>query len=162
MSEKTSVASVSAKDALQQIESRLRNDGYDEKEVEEVCFAARAEVEDRLANSKGDMDFSDIIDNFGSPEFAPEFPAQTHGSNYLGLIALVFSLVILVLFATMPFVLDDESGGGAMLSLAIVVSPIGAILGWKTRHQLFGKIALGVSTLPIVGLCLSVMLYVLE
>lgn len=155
-------ASISAKSALREIESRLRDDGYDQREVKEVCFAARTKIEERLATSSQEIDFTDIIDDFTNPEFAPEHSDQEQRPNALSLIALSYSLIIVVLFATVPFLVGDEGGGGAMLTLAIIAAPIGGVLGWKSRHQLFGKIALGLSTLPIIGLCLSVALHLLE
>ena len=155
-------ASKSAKRALREIEARLRDDGYDGREVEEVCFAARAKIEERLAESNHETDFSDIIDVFTSPEFAPEHSEQTQKTKTLGLVALLYCLIIVVLFATVPFLAGDEGGGAAMITLSIIAAPVGALLGWKSRHQLFGKIALALSALPIIGLCLSVTLHFLE
>jgi hypothetical protein len=155
-------ASKSAKSVLREIESRLRDDGYDAQEVEEVCFAARAKIEERLATSNRETDFSDIIDDFTSPEFAPEHSDQARRPNALGLIALSYCLIIIVLFATVPFLVGEDAGGAAMLSLAIIAAPVGGVLGWKSRHQRLGMIALGLSTLPIIGLCLSVALHLLE
>jgi len=162
MNKTMSDVSKSAKSALQEIESRLRNDGYDAQEVEEVCFAARVRIEERLATSNQEIDFSDVIDDFTSPEFAPETSDQAERANTLGLMALSYCLIIIVLFATVPFLVGDEGGGAAMLTLAIIAAPVGGLLGWKSRHQLFGKIALGLSTLPLIGLCLSVALHLLE
>ena len=155
-------ASKSAKNALREIESRLRDDGYDAQEIEEVCFAARAMIEDRVASSGQEIDFSDIIDDFTNPEFAPEHSDQAQRPNALGLIALSYCLIIIVLFATVPFLVGNEGGGGAMLTLAIIAAPVGGVLGWKSRHQILGKIALGLSTLPIIGLCLSIARHLFE
>lgn len=155
-------ASKSAKSALREIESRLRDDGYNAQQIEEVCFAARAMIQDRLATSSQEIDFSDIIDDFTSPEFAPEHSEQAQRPNPLGLIALSYCLIIIVLFATVPFLVGEEGGGAAMLSISIIAAPVGGVLGWKSRHQLLGKIALALSTLPIIGLCLSVAIHLLD
>lgn len=162
MNKTMSDASKSAKSALREIESRLLDDGYDAQEVEEVCFAARIEIEERLATSNQEIDFSGIIDDFTSPEFAPELSEQAQRTSALGLVALSYCLIIIFLFGTVPFLVGDEAGGAAMFTLAIIAAPVGAVLGWKSRQQLFGKIALGLSILPIIGLCLSVALHLLQ
>lgn len=165
MSDTTNSVSKSAKAALKEIESRLRDQGYDEGEIEEVCFAASTKIEERLSMSHENTVFTDIIADFASPELAPEVSEKRYekqyGANSLGAIALLFSLIIIVLFVTIPFMVGEESGGAAMMILAIIASPVGAILGWYSRNELFGKIALMISALPMAGFILSLMLHVI-
>ena len=143
----------SAHSALVQLTSALRAKGYAAAEIEELVLGAQEFIEARLAENAAadELDFSDIVANFSTPDLGPELEDKNEQSGVSGNIALGVSLVTLVLFVIVPLAVPEPKGGAAMLLVALVGAPAGAILGWFSRKKATGKVALLLSGL-VLGL----------